>query len=211
MFDLDCAIVGTGPAGAAAAVAARAGLRVVLFESRALPRVKPCGGAMPAAAIALFTDFGRDIEPNIRRRIFQYRNLFEYELPQDSGELTTPVLMVDHPSFDLAGVEYASGCGAVDVRDNTTVRNIAESPTDVILTTDTGERIAVPFVILANGARSRLCASLGLNEGAPYGLAIDAELTVDDVTWALEGGRATFNFGCVPGGYGWIFPQRRPT
>jgi len=54
-FDFDLAVVGGGPAGAAAAlVAARAGLAVALFEPLAMPGDKPCGeGILPAGVDAL--------------------------------------------------------------------------------------------------------------------------------------------------------------
>ncbi|TMD20324.1 MAG: FAD-dependent oxidoreductase, partial [Chloroflexi bacterium] len=48
--DTDVAVVGAGPAGAAAALfAARRGHRVVVMDKQAFPRDKPCGeGLMPS-------------------------------------------------------------------------------------------------------------------------------------------------------------------
>src|SRR6267143_1210892 len=48
-LDADVAVVGAGPAGAAAALfAAQSGRRVVVFDRAAFPRDKPCGeGLMP--------------------------------------------------------------------------------------------------------------------------------------------------------------------
>src|SRR5438093_10825643 len=49
-FDADVAVVGAGPAGAAAVLfAARRGRHVVVLEKQAFPRDKPCGeGLMPS-------------------------------------------------------------------------------------------------------------------------------------------------------------------
>src|ERR1700674_2448430 len=51
----DVAVVGAGPAGAAAALfAARRGHRVIVFDNQDFPRDKPCGeGLMPSGRPAL--------------------------------------------------------------------------------------------------------------------------------------------------------------
>src|SRR5207245_2077743 len=54
-IDADVAVVGAGPAGAAAALfAAARGHRVIIFDKQAFPRDKPCGeGLMPGGRPAL--------------------------------------------------------------------------------------------------------------------------------------------------------------
>ncbi len=54
-LDADVAVVGAGPAGAAAALfAARRGYRVIIFDKQDFPRDKPCGeGLMPGGRPAL--------------------------------------------------------------------------------------------------------------------------------------------------------------
>src|SRR3984893_13964429 len=54
-IDADIAVIGAGPAGAAAALfAARRGLRVIVLDKQAFPRDKPCGeGLMPSGRPAL--------------------------------------------------------------------------------------------------------------------------------------------------------------
>ena len=54
-IDADVAVVGAGPAGAAAALfAAQRGRRVIVFDKQAFPRDKPCGeGLMPSGRPAL--------------------------------------------------------------------------------------------------------------------------------------------------------------
>lgn len=57
----DVAVIGAGPAGACAAIAAaRAGARVVLFERSAFPRAKVCGCCLTARAVAELTTLGAD-------------------------------------------------------------------------------------------------------------------------------------------------------
>ncbi|MGB9593842.1 MAG: FAD-dependent monooxygenase, partial [Anaerolineae bacterium] len=49
----DAVIVGAGPAGASAAYfLGEMGLRALVLEREALPRDKPCGGAVPRSALA---------------------------------------------------------------------------------------------------------------------------------------------------------------
>src|ERR1700741_603772 len=53
--DADLIVVGTGPAGATAALTlARAGVRVLMVERHALPRQKPCGGGISTRVLTRF-------------------------------------------------------------------------------------------------------------------------------------------------------------
>lgn len=65
--DTDVAIVGAGPAGAAAACHfARAGFRVVLIDQRRFPRDKVCGDFVAPAALAECEGLGLSSEPTFR-------------------------------------------------------------------------------------------------------------------------------------------------
>lgn len=65
--EADIAIVGAGPAGAAAACHfARAGFRVVLIDQRCFPRDKVCGDFVSPAALAEFERLGLSLEPGFR-------------------------------------------------------------------------------------------------------------------------------------------------
>ena len=73
----DLIIVGGGPSGAAAGIAAgKLGLRTIIFEKDIFPRNKPCGGALSENAIS-FLDFkipSRIIEREIYGARFNYKN-----------------------------------------------------------------------------------------------------------------------------------------
>lgn len=59
MTTVDLAVVGAGPAGAAAAIsAARAGLEVVVVDKARFPRDKTCGDGLTAQALRLLDEFG---------------------------------------------------------------------------------------------------------------------------------------------------------
>ena len=70
-----------------------------------------------------------------------------------------------------------------------------------------GESFNAPFAIVANGARSKLVKTIGLRPFATTGLAIDAELEVDNSILEEHSDVVSFNFGCVEAGYGWVFPK----
>ncbi len=55
----DCVVIGSGVAGAAAAIGiARAGLSVLLVDAKSFPRPKVCGGCLNAKSIAALRDLG---------------------------------------------------------------------------------------------------------------------------------------------------------
>lgn len=57
----DLAVIGGGPAGAAAAItAARSGVRVVLFDAKDLPRHRVCGEFVSAESLDVLSDLLRD-------------------------------------------------------------------------------------------------------------------------------------------------------
>jgi flavin-dependent dehydrogenase len=49
---------------------------------------------------------------------------------------------------------------------------------------------------------------MGLLPDREVGVALEAELAVSSASLDAQGSYATFDFGALPGGYGWIFPKR---
>ncbi|MGE0705572.1 MAG: hypothetical protein AB7P22_16725, partial [Vicinamibacterales bacterium] len=58
-----------------------------------------------------------------------------------------------------------------------------------------------------DGAYSQTARSLGLDRGPSACVALDAEVEVTPEVYATEKDRVTFNYYCLPNGYGWIFPK----
>src|SRR5262245_6953234 len=108
----DVAVVGAGPAGAAAAFAlARAGARVTMFDG-SHPREKPCGGGVTARALDLVADaidVSRLPATTIDRvRFTSARSRTEAVVP-----LPAPALVVaSRATFDRALLDAARGAGA---------------------------------------------------------------------------------------------------
>jgi flavin-dependent dehydrogenase len=95
----DCIVVGAGPAGTSTAYhLAKQGHAVLLLEKSALPRYKPCSGAV-SSSVANYFDF--DFAPAIDRQVRRVRYTWKLGDPIEA-ELTTaePIWMVKRDVFD---------------------------------------------------------------------------------------------------------------
>jgi len=82
-FDADIIVIGAGPAGSAAAIAAaRAGTSVMLLDRQAFPRDKPCGDLIGARAMRLARGLGID-----ERDLERWNRLNGVLVTADSGHL----------------------------------------------------------------------------------------------------------------------------
>ena len=188
----DVAVVGTGPAGAAAArAAATAGASVLLLDRAELPRYKRCGGGLIGASQAAVRATGVDLDALSRDAVGRVtftsagRRRFTREAP--------PFLpMVLRSELDAALVDAAVGAGA-ELRTGVTVSSYAQDGDAVTLGTSDGPaagpggrrrgRLAGP----RRGARRR-----GLRAGRPRhgGRAADAgRLATGTGTCCSTGGR----------------------
>ena len=203
MHDWDVAVVGAGPAGAAAALAAaRAGARTVLLEREpVLPRYKRCGGGLIGASQAAVALTGVDLAPlcldTVGRVTFTCagRAGFTREAP--------PFLpMVLRSQLDEALVRVATGAG-VELRTGVTVTAYDQTASGVVLSTRDGT-LTAGAVVGADGSGSRAATHVGvLCEQVDLGM--EAELpTPAGTDWH---GRVLLDWGPVPGSYGWVFPK----
>jgi flavin-dependent dehydrogenase len=96
----------------------------------------------------------------------------------------------------------------VELRDGFAVTGVAEQEDHVVVSGNAGELCRARYLVGADGAAGKVAAAVGLARRTRPALAIDTECEVTPAGWAAEGGRMSFNFGVVPGGYGWIFPKQ---
>ena len=199
---VDVAVVGSGPAGAAAARAAAAtGARVVLLERAELPRYKRCGGGLIGASQAAVRATGVDLAALSRDHVGRVtftsggRRAFTRSAP--------PFLpMVLRSELDAALVDAAVRAGA-ELRTGVTVTSYAQQDGGVVLGTSAGP-LRARAVVGADGSQGRAAAHVGvLCEQVDLGL--EAELpTPPGSDWS---GRVLLDWGPVPGSYGWVFPK----
>jgi geranylgeranyl reductase family protein len=196
----DAIIVGAGPAGASAAYfLGEKGLRALVLEREALPREKPCGGAVPRSALSRFP-FG--FEPVIEGAVTTVRCAWQ------EAEKTIPipdasVLMVRRREFDA----YLISRAQAEVIDRTRVVKAVPQYDRVTVSAEDGRTWAGRYLLLADGCASALARGLGLGlrrAGIPT-LAADVPLSQVKGGWR---GCAWLQFGALPGGYLWAFPKR---
>ena len=186
--DTDVAVVGAGPAGAAAALfAARRGHRVIIFDKQDFPRDKPCGeGLMPGGRPAL-RELGLEDAvvsggaPPLRGLQFGLAEQppVAVPFPELDGEqaglgirrLTFDARMADAVAHDPL-IQFCPHTEARDVRTN------ADGTASVITA---GGEVRSRFVAVADGLRSAFRHRLGWTVGPrpPHRYGIVAHWTID--------------------------------
>ncbi len=169
MLSADVAVVGAGPAGAAAAITAvAAGLRVVVVDRATFPRDKCCGDGLTTGALRRLDQLGfspdslpswqpvggaRIRTPDGRTGVFR--------LPDDAIYAAT----LRRTELDAALVDRARSAGA-DVREGKAMVAARPGPegTTVELVLDDGEVIRAWYAIGADGMWSPLRKAVGAGD-----------------------------------------------
>ncbi|HUQ63836.1 MAG TPA: geranylgeranyl reductase family protein [Acidimicrobiales bacterium] len=223
MLDADVAVVGGGPAGAAAAITlARAGRDVVVLDKARFPRDKCCGDGLTAAALRHLERLG--LRPD---GVPSWQPVDDVWVRGPSGHsvrfpLPGPgvfAAIATRTELDAAllDVARAEGAKVLDGHALTGATPIAEGSA-VQLDVDGMEPIVAPYAIGADGAWSPLRHALGANQPGYLGdwhafrqyfsgvgplassmwVWFDADL-LPGYAWSfpLPGGRANVGFGIL--------------
>jgi geranylgeranyl reductase family protein len=205
---VDVAVVGTGPAGIAAAItAAEHGLRVWCADKATFPRDKTCGDGLTANALRLLERLG------LTRDAFgalPTARVHETVLVSPSGRRATLPLppdgdhaaVVARADLDAALVQLARHRG-IDVHENCAVGRVTDlGDTIEVLATD-GTRVVASSVIAADGHWSSVRRSLHPDAERDLGEWHAARQYFagvrDDRLWVI------FDEQLLPG-YAWVFP-----
>jgi geranylgeranyl reductase family protein len=200
----DVVVVGAGPAGAAAAITARAGgLDVLMVDRATFPRDKTCGDGLTAAALRLLE--GLDVEvPSlpvapVRSVVLVAPDHWQVELPMPEAGLHAAV--VERARLDAALVDRARSVGA-DVHDGVAVTAVTDEPGSVRLETDDGDALEARHVIAADGHYSsvrRRHRGAEPDLGTWHAVRQYFRDVGDPRLWVL------FEPDLLPG-YAWVFP-----
>lgn len=205
----DVAIVGTGPAGGSAALKlASSGLKIIILEKTSLPRFKPCGGLMPSVVIE---HLDKELFSLVKHRVTEVLNLNNFKDPQKQT-INQDMILIDRASFDAGLIELSleRAEGRISLYEHFLVREVVETETHVQVISQDGQSVLARYLIGADGVSSKVARCIGLNPKPDVATTIDAEVTVTPECYERESQRVTFNFSCLPAGYGWIFPKQKP-
>ncbi len=221
----DIAIIGAGPAGAAAAIqAARSGASVVVFEKGSHGRDKVCGDGLTPRAVGALNDLGIDCsDGHFIQGLRMIANKTERQLDWPTTDrypnygLVWPRRRLDAALMDAAteaGAELVYDTEArpriVNEGETAGGRTVEGSAQRVIGVETEGRRIKADLTIIAAGAPGTIAKMLGAERDAdePYGLAIRSYVESPRHADAFLEACLTLkdeNGESVPG-YGWMFP-----
>ena len=187
-LDADLAVVGAGPAGAAAALfAARSGRRVILIDQAIFPRDKACGeglmpsGRAPLRALGLEAPLVAAGAPALNGIQFGLTGQPQAAAPFPAYRGEQAGLGVRRLDFDQRLIETVVDEPRISFHERVRALEVRRSPGGPWVITTTGE-LRARHVVVADGLRSSLRHRLGWTIGPrpPYRYGIVGH-------WQLEG------------------------
>lgn len=203
---VDLVVVGAGPAGAAAAIAAqRAGLNTLLLDAQGPRRDKTCGDGLTPRAVDTLKRLGLDV-PTYRNKGLKLHGFGgDVVAPWPRGEgsasprATFDAMLVDAAS--LAGATVRHNCAAVGAQFDGSAISAVETEQGVV---------RCRWVIVADGVRSPFGKLLGRqwHRGQVYGIAARSYCAspFSHEPWMHSHVELRDADGVIQPGYGWIFP-----
>ena len=206
----DLAVVGAGPAGAAAALGAlhaEPGLRVALLDRAAFPRDKACGDGVAPHVLDRLAEVGvtgllDDRVPVARLRLDRGGQAVDRTMPR-------PSYVVPRRLFDARLVEAARAAGAHLLRHRVRDVEVGTDGRDGAVVLDRGldGTLDAEVVVGADGAHSVLGRRLGRRPGRRAGGTALALRGYAPVSAGREGAQAIV-FGTGPTtAYAWSFDR----
>jgi len=186
--DSDVAVVGAGPAGAAAALfAARRGYRVIIFDKQDFPRDKPCGeGLMPGGRPAL-RDLGLEDAivssgaPPLEGIQFGVAGQPPVAVPFPEHDGERAGLGIRRLTFDAQLADAVAHHSLIQFCPHTEVRDVRTNADGLATVITAGGEVRARSVALADGLRSAFRHRLGWTVGPrpPHRYGIVAHWTID--------------------------------
>lgn len=203
----DVIIAGGGPAGASAAYyLAREGKKVLILEKEKLPRYKTCGGGLTFKGLNLIPF---DLSEIIERSCYTVNiNDFEANISLMTKREKPVVCMTMRSELDYYLIKAAEKYGA-EVEDRSEIKDLnnSENTIELILKNDE-EKLYSKFFIAADGVLSLTAKKYFGEYNGKHIPALEYEIYVEEDILSRFINSPRFDFGIVPGGYGWVFPKK---
>lgn len=222
--EYDVVVVGGGPSGATAAYfAAKSGLRVLVFDAKKFPRVKPCGDAWCAPALTILEEMGvlqqmeadRVVHPVKRGGLI---SPFGYRCINTDGDAYGAVTgcktyaikreIGDNYLFKAAGAAGATLCDGFEV--TACAFTEGDPGSWMISARDSSvggedaaaaptKQVRARLLIIADGSTSYLAQKLGLLPQGSQPQAVSSTAYVKKAAWQEADGVMIFNRSMLPG------------
>jgi geranylgeranyl reductase family protein len=203
--NFDVIIIGSGPAGASAAIElAKNNVKVLVIEKQPLPRYKTCGGGV-IFKIKDYIDFNLNEISELNCFTAEI-NDFKSNLKFLTARESPIVQMVMRKDFDFYLITKAQKNGA-QIIDSLEVEFLHNTGAAVEIRAGS-QLFTTNFVIDASGATSNLKSVSGLKTVSPKIPALEYEVFVDSNLYEKNNKTIRFDFGVVENGYAWVFPKR---
>lgn len=197
----DVLVVGGGPAGSSAALAAAdAGARTLLVDRASFPRYKTCGGGLIGPTLAhLPAELDVPVRHEVRHVTFSIDGTRSRTRSADERVLS----LVNRTDLDERLLKVAENHG-VEVRQGVTVQRVTDRGGWVQVATSAGE-VRARWVVAADGSTSRLARHVGVQLAqVDLGLEVELDAGTIQAPWRE---RIALDFGREPGSYAWVFPK----
>ncbi|WP_311197632.1 MULTISPECIES: geranylgeranyl reductase family protein [unclassified Corynebacterium] len=213
MKSFECVVVGAGPAGSAAAIAARrAGFEVAVVDAAPAGRDKTCGDGLTPRAVHALQELGLSAAlPTYRNRGLKLHGYGgSVTAPWPEGHYGTEGSASPRSLFDAALADLASSLGAeMFYSCPATGAEFDDSGAITGVVTPQGT-LRAKWVIVADGVRSPFGKQLGRkwHRGQVYGIAARSYCAtpLSGEPWMHSHVELRDGDGAIQPGYGWIFP-----
>jgi geranylgeranyl reductase family protein len=204
MKSFDVAIIGSGPAGASAALElSKSGISTVIIEKEILPRYKTCGGGLVFRG-RNYIPF--DISSVVDQEFYEVDTYFANTNLKFTTKKDKPIIsMIMRDAFDNLIVEKSKENG-VTLLQNHKVINITFGDIQTIHTSE-GD-VQAKFIIAGDGALSPIAKIAGWKETRTIIPALEYEIKVPQADFDRLSQNVRFDVDAVPYGYGWCFPKK---